>query len=170
MDYKTQQQRALPLLATAYAFVFVGQWMNDLYTDLMARIRRGDLSTLSEVHAASAGLKSLTTSVTAVRLLSPLTCTPGGRARGPQLPQERKAVGSASEARGWCFLSRLCFFWQNAFEECRKLCGGHGYLCASGLPQLYATYVPACTYEGDNWVLLLQVCGRRSGATCFAPG
>ncbi|KAJ6394257.1 hypothetical protein OIU77_023475 [Salix suchowensis] len=42
-------------------------------------------------------------------------------------------------------------------EECRKLCGGHGYLCASGLPELFAVYVPACTYEGDNVVLLLQV-------------
>ncbi|KAF8380536.1 hypothetical protein HHK36_028023 [Tetracentron sinense] len=45
----------------------------------------------------------------------------------------------------------------NAIEECRKLCGGHGYLCSSGLPELFAVYVPACTYEGDNTVLLLQV-------------
>ena len=42
-------------------------------------------------------------------------------------------------------------------EECRKLCGGHGYLNSSGLPELFAVYVPACTYEGDNVVLLLQV-------------
>lgn len=46
---------------------------------------------------------------------------------------------------------------QDGIEECRKLCGGHGYLCASGLPELYAAYVPACTYEGDNTILLLQV-------------
>jgi acyl-CoA oxidase len=46
---------------------------------------------------------------------------------------------------------------QDGIEECRKLCGGHGYLCASGLPELYAVYVPACTYEGDNTILLLQV-------------
>lgn len=46
---------------------------------------------------------------------------------------------------------------QDAIEECRKLCGGHGYLCSSGLPELFAVYVPACTYEGDNVVLLLQV-------------
>ena len=47
---------------------------------------------------------------------------------------------------------------QDGIEECRKLCGGHGYLCSSGLPELFAVYVPACTYEGDNVVLLLQVC------------
>lgn len=46
---------------------------------------------------------------------------------------------------------------QDGIEECRKLCGGHGYLCSSGLPELFAVYVPACTYEGDNYVLLLQV-------------
>ncbi|KAI8530309.1 hypothetical protein RHMOL_Rhmol11G0046800 [Rhododendron molle] len=46
---------------------------------------------------------------------------------------------------------------QDGIEECRKLCGGHGYLCSSGLPELFAVYVPACTYEGDNTVLLLQV-------------
>ncbi|KAL8155686.1 hypothetical protein AgCh_000908 [Apium graveolens] len=45
----------------------------------------------------------------------------------------------------------------DAIEECRKLCGGHGYLCSSGLPELFAVYIPACTYEGDSIVLLLQV-------------
>ncbi|XP_057511111.1 peroxisomal acyl-coenzyme A oxidase 1-like isoform X1 [Actinidia eriantha] len=46
---------------------------------------------------------------------------------------------------------------QDGIEECRKLCGGHSYLCTSGLPELFAVYVPACTYEGENIVLLLQV-------------
>lgn len=46
---------------------------------------------------------------------------------------------------------------QDGIEECRKLCGGHGYLWCSGLPELFAVYVPACTYEGDNIVLQLQV-------------
>ena len=41
-------------------------------------------------------------------------------------------------------------------EECRKACGGHGYLLVSGLVQLFADYVPACTYEGDNYVLIQQ--------------
>lgn len=60
------------------------------------------------------------------------------------------------------------FLSQDAIEECRKLCGGHGYLCSSGLPELFAVYVPACTYEGDNVVLLLQVCGL-SWHSCEIP-
>eukprot|EP00250_Pteridium_aquilinum_P017481 c2364_g1_i1 orf=79-2094(+) len=110
LDYMTQQHRLFPLLATAYAYRFLGKWMAWLYSDVMARLESKDFSTLPEVHACTAGLKSLTTSVTA-----------------------------------------------DGIEECRKLCGGHGYLCASGLPELYAAYVPACTYEGDNVILLLQV-------------
>ncbi|KAJ6415716.1 hypothetical protein OIU84_004496 [Salix udensis] len=110
IDYKTQQNRLFPLLASAYAFRFVGEWLKWLYTDVTQRLQANDFSTLPEAHACTAGLKSVTTTATA-----------------------------------------------DAIEECRKLCGGHGYLCASGLPELFAVYVPACTYEGDNVVLLLQV-------------
>ncbi|KAK8481169.1 hypothetical protein V6N13_035083 [Hibiscus sabdariffa] len=110
IDYKTQQNRLFPLLASAYAFRFVGEWLKWLYTDVTQRLQANDFSTLPEVHACTAGLKSITTSATA-----------------------------------------------DAIEECRKLCGGHGYLSSSGLPELYAVYIPACTYEGDNVVLLLQV-------------
>ncbi|XP_022957805.1 peroxisomal acyl-coenzyme A oxidase 1-like [Cucurbita moschata] len=110
IDYKTQQSRLFPLLASAYAFRFVGEWLEWLYTDVTQRLGASDFSTLPEAHACTAGLKSVTTAATA-----------------------------------------------DAIEECRKLCGGHGYLCSSGLPELFAVYVPACTYEGDNVVLLLQV-------------
>lgn len=41
-------------------------------------------------------------------------------------------------------------------EECRQRCGGQGFLRASGLPDLYSSTVPACTYEGDNNVMLQQ--------------
>ncbi|XP_039053192.1 peroxisomal acyl-coenzyme A oxidase 1-like [Hibiscus syriacus] len=109
IDYKTQQNRLFPLLASAYAFRFVGEWLKWLYTDVTRRLEANDFSTLPEVHACTAGLKSITTTTA------------------------------------------------DAIEECRKLCGGHGYLSSSGLPELFAVYVPACTYEGDNVVLLLQV-------------
>ncbi|KAL3615602.1 acyl-coenzyme A oxidase [Castilleja foliolosa] len=110
IDYKTQQNRLFPLLASAYAFRFVGEWLEWLYADVMTRLQANDFSTLPESHACTAGLKSITTSVTA-----------------------------------------------DGIEQCRKLCGGHGYLCSSGLPELFAVYIPNCTFEGDNIVLLLQV-------------
>jgi acyl-CoA oxidase len=42
-------------------------------------------------------------------------------------------------------------------EQCRMACGGHGYMSASNLPELYGVAVGGCTYEGDNIVLYLQV-------------
>ncbi|XP_048728454.1 peroxisomal acyl-coenzyme A oxidase 1-like [Ostrea edulis] len=42
-------------------------------------------------------------------------------------------------------------------ETCRLCCGGHGYSHASGLPKIYLDCTPACTYEGENMVLMLQV-------------
>ncbi|KAG6513998.1 hypothetical protein ZIOFF_024336 [Zingiber officinale] len=64
IDYKTQQSRLFPLLASAYAFRFVGQWLKWLYNDVTERLRANDFSTLPEAHACTAGLKSLTTSFT----------------------------------------------------------------------------------------------------------
>jgi acyl-CoA oxidase len=42
-------------------------------------------------------------------------------------------------------------------EQCRLACGGHGFSQASGLPKIYTTTTPGCTYEGENSVLYLQV-------------
>jgi alkylation response protein AidB-like acyl-CoA dehydrogenase len=44
----------------------------------------------------------------------------------------------------------------NMIETCRYACGGHGYSHASGLPKIYTDVTPACTYEGDNTVMMLQ--------------
>lgn len=66
IDYKTQQSRLFPLIASAYAFRVVGDWLKWLYTDVTERLQANDFSTLPEAHACTAGLKSLTTSVTAV--------------------------------------------------------------------------------------------------------
>jgi hypothetical protein len=66
LNYKTQQSRLFPLLASAYAFRFVGDWLNWLYTDVTQKLEAKDFSTLQEAHACTAGLKAVTTSVTAV--------------------------------------------------------------------------------------------------------
>ncbi|XP_060808800.1 probable peroxisomal acyl-coenzyme A oxidase 1 [Amyelois transitella] len=41
-------------------------------------------------------------------------------------------------------------------ERCRLSCGGHGYMLSSSLPTTYGLVTAACTYEGENTVLLLQ--------------
>lgn len=110
LNYMTQQQRLFPLLASTYAFQFAAQWVRWLYEDIQSRLQKNDFSTLPEVHACTAGLKALMTSVTAVGI-----------------------------------------------EQCRLMCGGHGYLCSSGLPELYAAYLPSCTYEGDNIIMFREV-------------
>lgn len=45
----------------------------------------------------------------------------------------------------------------DGIEDCRKACGGHGYLVASGLVELCNTYLQSCTVEGDNQMLPQQV-------------
>lgn len=35
-------------------------------------------------------------------------------------------------------------------------CGGHGYSRCSGIPDIYVTFTPSCTYEGENTVMMLQ--------------
>ncbi|OZJ05098.1 hypothetical protein BZG36_01355 [Bifiguratus adelaidae] len=41
-------------------------------------------------------------------------------------------------------------------EECRKAMGGHGYSAFSGISEMFASYIPSNTYEGDNFVLAQQ--------------
>ena len=45
----------------------------------------------------------------------------------------------------------------DGIEECRKACGGHGFLSSSGLPELFTTYLQSPTVEGDNHMLPQQV-------------
>lgn len=51
-------------------------------------------------------------------------------------------------------------------EACRRQCGGHGYMLASGLPTLFNSYVQNVTWEGENsgapWVGICLWGGRGS--------
>jgi len=42
-------------------------------------------------------------------------------------------------------------------ERLRLACGGHGYLTSSNMSNIYVNATAACTYEGENTVLLLQI-------------
>lgn len=113
LDYKTQKYRLVTLLSISYALHFAGQYMRVLYNQLNEEMKAGNFDHLPELHATSAGLKAVSTSLAA-----------------------------------------------EGIEECRKCCGGHGYSQFSGFTQLYSDVVAACTYEGDNIVLLQQTARR----------
>ena len=63
LDYSNQQNNLFPLIATAFALHFTGQYMMNLYTTFQKNQQSGDLSTLPEVHATSSGLKGLVTAL-----------------------------------------------------------------------------------------------------------
>ncbi|KAM9006194.1 peroxisomal acyl-coenzyme A oxidase 1 isoform X1 [Sarcophilus harrisii] len=109
LDFQTQQFKLFPLLATAFAFQFVGAYMKETYHRINVDISQGDLSELPELHALTAGLKAFTS---------------------------------------WTANSGI--------EACRMACGGHGYSHCSGLPNIYVTFTPTCTFEGENTVMMLQ--------------
>lgn len=44
----------------------------------------------------------------------------------------------------------------DGIEECRKACGGHGFLQSSGLPEIFTSYLQNPTVEGDNHMLPQQ--------------
>ena len=51
-------------------------------------------------------------------------------------------------------------------ETARRSMGGHGFSAFAGVGRMYADYVPAATYEGDNFVLDGQVV--RAALNAFA--
>ncbi|XP_053963812.1 probable peroxisomal acyl-coenzyme A oxidase 1 [Anastrepha ludens] len=57
-----------------------------------------------------------------------------------------------------CALKALCSSDSSAgAERLRMACGGHGYLTSANMHVIVASAAAACTYEGENTVLLLQV-------------
>ncbi|XP_073206996.1 peroxisomal acyl-coenzyme A oxidase 2 isoform X3 [Lepidochelys kempii] len=61
LDYQTQQQKLLPLLATAYAFHFMNAFVNEFYNKGYTEIKQGNFDSLPELHALTSGLKAIIT-------------------------------------------------------------------------------------------------------------
>ncbi|XP_068448392.1 peroxisomal acyl-coenzyme A oxidase 1 isoform X2 [Clinocottus analis] len=87
LDYQTQQYKLFPLLAMAYAFSFVGQYMRQTYHRISGDINEGDFSELPELHALSAGLKAFTTWATNSAIeVCRMSCGGHGYSRSSGLP------------------------------------------------------------------------------------
>eukprot|EP01123_Difflugia_compressa_P002945 TRINITY_DN1378_c0_g1_i2.p1 TRINITY_DN1378_c0_g1~~TRINITY_DN1378_c0_g1_i2.p1 ORF type:complete len:373 (-),score=68.60 TRINITY_DN1378_c0_g1_i2:218-1336(-) len=70
-----------------------------------------------------------------------------------QILQELKEIAATGAG-----LKGLCTYmaWEG-IEDCRKCCGGNGYLMVSGIAPLAQDYVWQITAEGDYMVMLLQL-------------
>ena len=132
IDYKAQQAALFPLLATAYALLFTGNYMYSIYSKFRSRTDDTDFSDLPELHATSAGLKAVTTDVGNAQTTTTTTTT----------TKKKKKKKKKTTADG--------------IETCRRYCGGHGYHRFSALPDLLMDYLPHVTGEGVNPVLCLQ--------------
>ncbi|XP_072239611.1 peroxisomal acyl-coenzyme A oxidase 1 isoform X2 [Leuresthes tenuis] len=87
LDFQTQQYKLFPLLAMAYAFTFVGQYMTKIYHRISGDISQGDFSELPELHALSAGLKAFTTWETNSGIeVCRMSCGGHGYSRSSALP------------------------------------------------------------------------------------
>nr|XP_006823809.1 PREDICTED: peroxisomal acyl-coenzyme A oxidase 1-like [Saccoglossus kowalevskii] len=63
LDYRTQQLKLFPYLAAAYAFTFTSFVITGRYIEVQNEMNDGNMESLSELHALSAGLKAFTSYV-----------------------------------------------------------------------------------------------------------
>lgn len=63
LSFLTQQYQLFPLIATSYAFRFASHNMMRMYVVAQAEMDEGNMDSLPELHATSAGLKAFTTEV-----------------------------------------------------------------------------------------------------------
>lgn len=63
LDYQTQQQKLLPLVATCYSINFAAQYVDTFYNDVYSEIRKENFNSLPELHALAAGMKAYATEI-----------------------------------------------------------------------------------------------------------
>jgi len=131
MDYQNQRYRLLKQLAISYAYVFTGQWMQQLLA------KAGSSGSFS-LAPAGEGKKPEKTAEQAAAEAASADLMPELHASSAGL----KAMCTFEAAQG--------------LEDCRKCCGGHGVLLAAGVGAMAADYATYNTAEGDRILLELQ--------------
>ncbi|KAM4720848.1 peroxisomal acyl-coenzyme A oxidase 2 [Rhinophrynus dorsalis] len=63
LDYQTQQQKLMPLLATCYAIHFTVSYVNKVYNEVYKEIKVGRFDSLPELHALASGMKAYLTEI-----------------------------------------------------------------------------------------------------------
>jgi len=128
LDYKQQQHRLFSHLAESYCFFFTGK-------KVLERLREIERDLVAP---PSSGRRS-------------------GRESRNSNPVLTKAVMQDIHASTSALKSFTTMVAADGMEDCRKACGGHGFLVCSGLPELVQTYLQNPTVEGDNHMLPQQV-------------
>uniref|UniRef100_A0A1B6C2C4 Acyl-coenzyme A oxidase n=1 Tax=Clastoptera arizonana TaxID=38151 RepID=A0A1B6C2C4_9HEMI len=62
LDYRTQQYKLFPNIASSIAMTFSANWLWNMYNNVTSELEQGDLERLPELHAMSCCLKAVTTS------------------------------------------------------------------------------------------------------------
>ena len=132
IDYTIQQYRLFPMLAASFAFLFAGK-------QLLSNIRF--LTYFVSMNAKSS-------SVVKDRSL-------GNNDSGIFIKTKMQELHVALSGLKCLSSTMAC----SGMEDIRRSCGGHGYLLASGLPEMINTFLQQCTVEGDNYLLTQQVVG-----------
>ena len=132
IEYKTQQNKLFPALAKIFAFHFTSQSLLDTYHFVQESIDElQHVSTKNEEQNNNDTLEKADFMLAELHMLS----------------SGLKALITQEVA--------------SSINMMRQACGGHGYMSCSNLPRLFGLATAACTYEGENTVLLLQVSFNR---------
>ena len=135
MEYKTQQNKLFPSLARVFAFAFTVRSLREAYHFTQESIE--------EMEKSLAASKENEQDENGNSLNEALEKADFALAELHMLSCGLKAFITQEVA--------------NSIDVLRRSCGGHGFMSCSNLPRLFGLATAACTYEGENTVLQLQV-------------
>jgi acyl-CoA oxidase len=141
LDYKQQQHRLFSMLACSYCFFFTGKKVLQRLLEMERLLVTSCNDNNSDKDDSSNDNHTNTTTAT----------------NKPPVVVVTKTVVADIHASSSCLKSFTTMIAADGMEDCRKACGGHGFLQSSGLPELINTYLQNPTVEGDNHMLPQQV-------------